>query len=133
MCIYQTHGNPYAHVILRGGKTPNYHQADIESTCETLAKAELPKRVMVDCSHGNSFKDHTKQIDVAKSLAEQIKNGAHNIFGVMIESFIVEGQQAVVKGEPLTYGQSITYACINLDTSEEILSLLADAVASKRV
>jgi len=133
MCIYQTHGNPYAHVILRGGKTPNYHQTDIESTCETLAKAELPKRVMVDCSHGNSFKDHTKQIDVAKSLAEQVKNGAHNIFGVMIESFIVEGQQAVVKGEPLTYGQSITDACINLDTSEEILSLLADAVASKRV
>ncbi len=128
MCIYQTHGNPFAHVILRGGKEPNYHESDIKETCQQLEKAQLSHSIMVDCSHGNSYKDHTKQIDVARSLAEQIQAGENSIFGVMIESFLTAGNQAVVPGEPLVYGQSITDACVDLDVSEQIFALLADAV-----
>ena len=131
MCIYQTHGNPFSHVILRGGKVPNYHSEDIKHTCEQLDKAGLQQSIMIDCSHGNSYKDHNKQIDVARSLAEQITQGEQSIFGVMIESFIVPGNQAVKADTPLTYGQSITDACIDLTVSEEILSLLADAVKSR--
>ena len=132
MCIYQTHGNPHAHVILRGGKAPNYHQADIDIACDTLNNASLPPRIMVDCSHGNSNKDHTRQIEVAESLAQQVKQGNSAIFGVMVESFIVEGKQDVVIGQPLTYGQSITDACINLDTSEQLLDILAAAVEHRK-
>jgi len=131
MCIYQTHGNPFAHVILRGGKVPNYHQADIDTTCATLAKADLAQKVMIDCSHGNSYKDHNKQIDVAQSLAQQIQAGNQAVFGVMIESFLLAGNQKVVAEQPLVYGQSITDACINLATSEEILQVLADAIKSR--
>ena len=131
MCIYQTHGNPFAHVILRGGKVPNYHQADISNTREQLEKAKLPASIMVDCSHGNSYKDHNKQIDVASSLAEQISQGEQSIFGVMIESFIEAGNQAVKPGQPLTYGQSITDACVDLTVSEDILALLAESVKTR--
>lgn len=131
MCIYQTHGNPYAHVILRGGKTPNYQEEYITQTCETLAKADLSEKVMIDCSHGNSYKDHNKQIDVANSLAEQINTGNQSIFGVMIESFMVAGNQKVIANKPLVYGQSITDACINLDTSEDILTVLANAIKTR--
>jgi 3-deoxy-7-phosphoheptulonate synthase len=131
MCIYQTHGNPFAHVILRGGKEPNYHADDIAATCKTLTKASLAEKIMIDCSHGNSYKDHNKQMDVAQSLAEQIQQGNKSVFGVMVESFLVEGNQKVVEKQPLVYGQSITDACINLDTSEEILAVLADAVKTR--
>jgi 3-deoxy-7-phosphoheptulonate synthase len=132
MCIYQTHGNPFAHVILRGGKAPNYHQGDIDSTCKTLDASTLPARIMVDCSHGNSYKDHNKQIDVARSLADQISQGNTSIFGVMIESFLVAGQQAVKADQALVYGQSITDACVDLASSEEMLVTLANAVKAKR-
>ncbi|WP_281557376.1 3-deoxy-7-phosphoheptulonate synthase [Thalassomonas sp. RHCl1] len=132
MCIYQTHGNPHAHVILRGGKAPNYHEADINAACDTLDGAGLPQRIMVDCSHGNSNKDHNRQIHVAQSLAEQVKQGNNTIFGVMVESFIVEGKQSVVIDQPLTYGQSITDACIDLNTSEELLEILAGAVEHRK-
>ena len=132
MCIYQTHGNPYAHVILRGGKAPNYHAEDINSTSEQLSKANLPESIMVDCSHGNSYKDHNKQVDVAKSLAEQVINGEQSVFGVMIESFLTAGNQAVKPGEPLVYGQSITDACVDLTVTEEIFALLADAVKKRK-
>lgn len=132
MCIYQTHGNPHAHVILRGGKTPNYHEADINAACDTLSGADLPQRIMVDCSHGNSNKDHNRQINVAQSLAEQVKQGNNTIFGVMVESFIVEGKQPVVIDQPLTYGQSITDACIDLNTSEKLLDILAEAVEHRK-
>ena len=110
MCIYQTHGNPFAHVILRGGKVPNYHVADIKDTCQRLEKASLSQSIMVDCSHGNSYKDHNKQIDVARSLADQISQGEDSLFGVMIESFLEEGKQAVKVDTPLIYGKSITDA-----------------------
>ncbi len=131
MCIYQTHGNPFAHVILRGGKVPNYHTADIKATREQLEKASLPQSIMVDCSHGNSYKDHHKQIDVARSIADQISQGEDSLFGVMIESFIEEGNQSVKAGTPLTYGKSITDACIDLTVSEEILALLAASIKTR--
>ena len=86
---------------------------------------------MIDCSHGNSCKDHNKQIDVARSIAKQISQGEESIFGVMIESFIVEGNQAVKKDTPLTYGQSITDACVDLTVSDDILALLADSVKTR--
>jgi 3-deoxy-7-phosphoheptulonate synthase len=132
MCIYQTHGNPFAHVILRGGKEPNYHAENISKTGEVLAKAGLENRIMIDCSHGNSFKDHNKQIDVARSLRTQMEQGDNAIFGVMVESFLVEGNQKVVDVNKLTYGQSITDACINLDTSVSLLDELSAAVQAKR-
>lgn len=132
MCIYQTHGNPHAHVILRGGKEPNYHQADIEQTLAKLADNDITSGIMVDCSHGNSYKDHNKQIDVAQSIANQISQGAKGISGVMIESFLVEGNQKVVLDQPLTYGKSITDACVNLSVSEEMLAILSSAVLNKR-
>jgi len=132
MCIYQTHGNPSAHVILRGGKQPNYHATDIKSTRESLDKADIKTNIMIDCSHGNSYKDHKKQIDVAKSIAEQTTQGEHAIFGVMIESFLVEGNQKVESIDSLTYGQSITDACVDLAESETMLTILADAVKAKR-
>ena len=131
MCIYKTHGNPFCHVILRGGKVPNYHATDIKSTCEQLESANLKPSIMIDCSHGNSYKDHNKQIDVARSIAEQISQGETSLFGVMIESFIEAGNQAVKVGKPLTYGQSITDACVDLTVSDEILTLLADAVKTR--
>lgn len=132
MCIYQTHGNPYAHVILRGGKEPNYYQKDIEHACETLDKATLLQKIMIDCSHGNSHKDHKRQIEVANSIAQQMGEGNQSIFGVMVESFLVEGKQKVEENKELTYGQSITDACIDLSTSEKILEVLAKAVQKKR-
>jgi len=132
MCIYQTHGNPYAHTILRGGKTPNYHKEDIKNTCLTLEKASITPRIMIDCSHGNSYKDHNKQIDVANSIANQISAGEHSIFGVMIESFLTSGKQNVEVNKTLTYGQSITDACIDLTTSEQLLIILANSVLTKR-
>ena len=131
MCIYQTHGNPFAHVILRGGKVPNYHVADIKDTCQRLEKASLPQSIMVDCSHGNSYKDHNKQIDVARSLADQISQGEDSLFGVMIESFLEEGNQAVKVDTPLIYGKSITDACVDLTVSDDILALLANAVKTR--
>jgi len=131
MCIYQTHGNPFAHVILRGGKKPNFYSDDIQETALQLDKASLSSRIMIDCSHGNSFKDHNKQIDVARSLAEQMNQGENNIFGVMIESFIEAGNQAVSTDTTLIYGKSITDACVDLTVSEEILTLLANAVKQR--
>ncbi len=131
MCIYQTHGNPFAHVILRGGKMPNYHSEDIKDTCQHLEEANLSQSIMIDCSHGNSYKDHNKQIDVARDIAKQISQGEKSIFGVMIESFIKPGNQSVKEGVPLTYGQSITDACIDLAVSEEILAVLADSVKTR--
>jgi len=132
MCIYQTHGNPHAHVILRGGKEPNYHVNNVNETKAKLAENEINAGIMIDCSHGNSYKDHNKQIDVARSIADQVANGSESISGVMIESFIVEGNQKVIDGKAKTYGQSITDACVNLETSEEMLAMLAEAVANSR-
>ncbi len=132
MCIYQTHGNPSAHVILRGGKEPNYHTSDIKQTSDSLKNAAINTNIMVDCSHGNSYKNHKKQIDVAQSIADQISQGETSIFGVMVESFLVEGNQKVESIDDLTYGQSITDACVDLAESEKMLDILATAINAKR-
>lgn len=130
MTIYRTSGNPYGHVILRGGKMPNYHQEDISASCETLASFDLPTRLVVDFSHGNCQKQHKRQLDVAADICEQIKSGSNFIAGIMAESFIEEGTQAVdIKQlDKLTYGQSITDPCINWTDTVTMLDMLADAI-----
>jgi 3-deoxy-7-phosphoheptulonate synthase len=131
--IFFTTGNPHCHVILRGGrKTTNYDAASIEQACLILEKGGLPRRVMIDCSHANSNKDHKRQPDVCRDLAKQIAGGTREIFGVMLESNLVEGAQKLSKGKALTYGQSITDACINWETTEELLGELAAAVRARK-
>ena len=131
--IFFTTGNPHCHVILRGGrKTTNYDAASIEQACLILEKGGLPRRVMVDCSHANSNKDHKRQPEVCRDIAKQIAGGTREIFGVMLESNLVEGAQKLSKGKALTYGQSITDACINWETTEELLGELAGAVRARK-
>ena len=125
--IVHTAGNPDCHVILRGGKEPNYSTEHVKAAAEQLAKAGVTPRLMVDFSHANSRKDYTRQMEVARDVAAQIRNGEQNIMGVMVESHLVEGRQ----DKPETYGQSITDACIGWDTTEEMLALLADAVRNR--
>ncbi|MDN3651426.1 3-deoxy-7-phosphoheptulonate synthase [Thalassotalea ponticola] len=129
MCIYRTSGNPYAHIILRGGKQPNYQQSHVDAACQQLRQAQITPSVMIDCSHGNSSKNHARQAVVANDIAEQLASGHEQIFGVMIESFLVEGNQQVIAGkeDQLVYGQSITDACVNLAQSEQILDVLQRA------
>ena len=133
--IFQTIGNDSCHVILRGGTRtgPNYDADHIAKVCGRLAAKGLRERVMVDCSHGNSHKDHLKQVDVAAAVAAQIAAGSPQIFGVMLESHLVEGRQDYVPGQPATYGQSITDACLGWDTTEAVLQQLAEAVRARRV
>ncbi len=127
--IFQTSGNDSCHVILRGGSRtgPNYDAGHVAKVCERLAHRGLREAVMVDCSHGNSRKDHLRQIEVAADLAGQIAGGSPRIFGVMLESHLVEGRQDYVPGQPAVYGQSITDACLSLEQTEPILELLAGA------
>ena len=125
--IVHTNGNPDCHVILRGGKEPNYSSSHVQAAREQLAKAGLDAKLMIDCSHANSNKDYTRQIIVAQDIAAQLKNGEDAIMGVMVESHLVEGRQ----DKPETYGQSITDACIGWDTTEALLALLADAQRSR--
>lgn len=126
--IVHTGGNPDCHVILRGGKEPNYSTEHVKSAAEQLIKAGLSPKLMVDCSHANSRKDYRRQMEVAQDVAAQLENGEDNIMGVMVESHLVEGRQ----DKPEVYGQSITDACIGWDTTEEMLALLA-AANRKRV
>lgn len=121
--IVHTAGNPDCHVILRGGKEPNYSSEHIKSAAEQLSKAGQTTKVMVDFSHANSRKDYKRQMEVAEDVAQQLRNGENNIMGVMVESHLVEGRQ----DKPETYGQSITDACIGWDATEELLALLAGA------
>lgn len=134
MTIYRTAGNPYGHVILRGGQMPNYHQEDIASACDTLASFGLPTRLVVDFSHGNCQKQHKRQLDVAADICQQIKNGSQFIAGIMAESFIAEGNQAVDPEnlDQLTYGQSITDPCLNWEDTVTLLDMLANAVKSQK-
>ena len=131
--IVTTRGNDTCHVILRGGKhSPNYDAASVANVVAQLNAKNLPPYVMIDCSHGNSLKDFRKQPGVAASIAEQIAGGSKAIAGVMIESHLVEGRQDTKPGVPLTYGQSITDACINWETTETVLDQLAEAVRKRR-
>ncbi|ATM95996.1 phospho-2-dehydro-3-deoxyheptonate aldolase [Yersinia frederiksenii] len=131
MTIYQTRGNPYGHIIMRGGKTPNYGASDIAAACDSLREFDLPEHLVVDFSHGNCQKMHRRQLEVAADIGQQIRAGSTAIVGVMAESFLVEGTQKIVAGIPLTYGQSITDPCLNWADTEQLLSLLADAVSSR--
>jgi len=128
--IFQTAGNPDSHVILRGGSRtgPNYDAAHVASAVAALSGRGLPTRVMIDCSHGNSLKDHTRQGAVARDVARQMAEGSPHILGIMIESNLVAGRQDYVPGQPPTFGQSITDACIDLGETETILDEVANAV-----
>uniref|UniRef100_S0DGJ9 Phospho-2-dehydro-3-deoxyheptonate aldolase, Trp-sensitive n=1 Tax=termite gut metagenome TaxID=433724 RepID=S0DGJ9_9ZZZZ len=131
MTIYQTSGNPYGHIIMRGGKKPNYHAADLAVACDTLHEFDLPEHLIVDFSHGNCQKQHRRQLDVCDDICGQIRNGSTAIAGIMAESFLREGTQKIVSGQPLTYGQSITDPCLNWEDSELLLEKLAAAVDSR--
>jgi 3-deoxy-7-phosphoheptulonate synthase len=131
--IVATRGNQHCHVILRGGRNgPNFSAEAIGEAAASLSKAGLRPALMVDCSHANSQKDHKNQIKVAESLAAQVASGSLAIFGIMIESNLVEGRQDVVPGRPLTYGQSITDACLGFAETRPVLELLASAVRDRR-
>ncbi|HIF9376661.1 TPA: 3-deoxy-7-phosphoheptulonate synthase [Photobacterium damselae] len=130
MTIYRTSGNPYGHIILRGGKAPNYGEHDVTLSCQTLAQFDLPQRLVIDFSHGNCQKQHKRQLDVAADICQQIQSGSRAIAGIMAESFIVEGNQAVIAGKEneLQYGCSITDPCLGWDDTATMIEMLANAV-----
>ncbi len=136
VAIVQTHGNKDCHVILRGGKTPNYDAESVAAACKDLEKAKLPASLMVDCSHANSSKKFEKQRDVASDIAAQIAGGSTRIFGVMVESHLQAGAQKFTPGKDdasqLEYGKSITDACLGWDDSCETLEVLSQAVKARR-
>jgi 3-deoxy-7-phosphoheptulonate synthase len=136
VAIVQTKGNKDCHIILRGGKAPNYDAASVTAACQELEKAKLPTRLMVDCSHANSSKQHERQIDVTQDIAKQIRSGSHHVFGVMIESHLQGGAQKFTPGKDdigqLEFGKSITDACLGWDDSVTCLKVLAEAVAARR-
>jgi 3-deoxy-7-phosphoheptulonate synthase len=130
--VAATSGNPDGHVILRGGKSPNYGREHIDAACALLEKHELPPHVVVDASHANSGKDPDNQPHVIESLGEQIERGERRIVGIMIESHLVGGRQNLVPGRGLTYGQSITDGCLDWDSSVAALERLAAAARKRR-
>ncbi len=131
MTVYQTQGNPYGHIIMRGGKMPNYHQEDVLQACAHLHEYGLPPHLVVDFSHGNSQKQYRRQLDVAESVCRQIKEGSRRVVGVMAESYLQEGSQALIPGHALNYGQSITDGCLGWEDSETLLGMLAAAVETR--
>ncbi|MGI8896036.1 MAG: 3-deoxy-7-phosphoheptulonate synthase [Casimicrobiaceae bacterium] len=131
--IIQTAGNEDCHIILRGGKTPNYDAASVESTCRALASAGLAPRVMIDCSHANSDKDPERQVAVAHDIGGQIAAGDSRIVGAMVESHINSGRQDLIPGQALAYGVSITDACLAWNATASLLRSLADAVRLRRL
>ena len=136
VAIVQTNGNPDCHVILRGGKAPNYDAASVAAACKDLVAAKLSPTLMVDCSHANSSKQHEKQIEVAKDIAAQLSSGSKSVFGVMVESNLQAGAQKFTPGKDqpsaLVYGQSITDACIDWDDSVGALEALSQGVLARR-
>ena len=130
--IFETRGNQDCHVILRGGKQPNYSAADVDATCGLLDNAGLRPQVMIDLSHANSSKQHQRQIAVAADVAQQIAAGDRRIMGVMVESHLEEGRQDIVAGQALRYGVSVTDACISLAQTVPLLDQLAQAVRERR-
>jgi 3-deoxy-7-phosphoheptulonate synthase len=131
--IVSTKGNEDCHIILRGGKAPNFDAASVETACADLGKAGLAQRLMIDASHANSQKNHQNQIAVCGNIAAQLAAGEQRIVGVMIESHLVAGRQDLQPGKPLTYGQSITDACLGWEDSVRCLDTLADAVRQRRL
>lgn len=131
--IVSTTGNEDCHIILRGGKQPNYDAATVDAAARSLAEAAIPARIMIDFSHGNSAKDPQRQIPVAQDVASQIGSGDGRIFGIMIESHLKAGRQDLLPGKELIYGLSITDACIGWEETRRILDLLAEAVRKRRL
>ena len=131
--IVHTAGNEDCHIILRGGNGPNFDAASVEATCHELASAGLAARLMIDCSHANSRKQHERQIDVARDIGAQIAGGDQRIIGAMLESHLNPGRQDLVPGKELAYGVSITDACIGWDATVEVLQSLSLAVRGRRV
>ena len=128
--IYKTSGNSDAHIILRGGKEPNFSPDAIQQTLTALTEADVNDSIMVDASHGNSQKQFKKQIDVVENLAIQISEGNNSLRGLMLESHLVEGNQSIT--DNLVYGQSITDACMNWDDTLHCLKLISEAVQKRR-
>ena len=133
VAVFKTAGNEDCHVILRGGRTPNYDAASVEAACRDLAAAGLAQRLMIDCSHANSSKDYHRQAEVAKDMAAQLAKGEVRIIGAMVESHINAGRQDMVPGKALDYGVSITDACLGWDDSVKLLDGLAEGVRARRV
>ncbi len=131
--IFSTRGNNDCHIILRGGKQPNYDATSVNYAAEQLVKYGLKPQMMVDCSHANSLKDYRRQVDVCSNVAQQVSAGENRIIGVMLESHLVEGRQNVVPGQPLIYGQSITDACMSWENTKRCLKQLAEAAGKRRV
>ena len=131
--IVSTVGNEDCHVILRGGREPNHDAASVAAACAELARAGLAARLMIDCSHGNSRKQYQLQMEVCDDIAGQVAGGDERIVGVMVESHLVEGRQDLAPGRELTYGQSITDACLGWEDSVKVLDRLAAAVRARRV
>ena len=136
VAIVQTNGNPDCHVILRGGKVPNYDAASVDAACKDLEVAKLPATLMVDCSHANSSKQHEKQLEVASNIAGQVASGSRQVFGLMVESHLNPGAQKFTPGKDdasaLEYGKSITDACLSWGDSLTVLDVLSTAVRARR-
>jgi 3-deoxy-7-phosphoheptulonate synthase len=130
--IFETRGNRDCHVILRGGKQPNYGAEQVAAACATLREAGLREQVMIDVSHANSEKNHRRQIEIAGQIAKRVAAGERHIAGVMIESHLEEGRQDLRPGQPLLYGVSITDACIGWAQTQPLLKSLAQAVRARR-
>ncbi len=136
VAIVQTNGNRNCHVILRGGRQPNYDAQNVAQACQQLVAAQLPATLMVDCSHANSSKQHEKQLEVARDVASQIAGGSNSIFGLMVESHLVAGAQKFTPGKDdatqLAYGKSITDACLGWEQSLELLDVLSAGVLARK-
>src|SRR3954466_13794576 len=132
VAIVETRGNEDCHIILRGGKAPNYDAASVQAACAELARAGLPERLMIDCSHANSSKDYRRQVEVARDIGRQLEAGERRIIGAMVESHLVEGRQDLESAKALLFGQSITDACLGWDDSRGVLETLASAVRRRR-
>jgi 3-deoxy-7-phosphoheptulonate synthase len=132
VAIVETRGNDDCHIILRGGKSPNYDAASVQAACAELARAKLPERLMIDCSHANAAKDYRRQAAVASDIGRQVAGGERRIIGAMVESHLVEGRQDLAPGKPLVFGQSITDSCLGWDESVRLLEHLAEAVNERR-
>ena len=130
--IVNTTGNGDCHIILRGGKKPNYSAEDVSAVKEGLAQAGLAPRIMIDFSHANSSKQYKRQMDVSTDVAQQVAGGEKAIMGVMVESHLEEGNQNLEGDAPLVYGKSVTDACIGWEDTETLLRQLADAVKARR-
>ena len=131
--IFNSTGNEYTHIILRGGSNePNYSATHVQESASLLEGAGLNTNIMIDFSHANSYKTPSRQLEVCENVCEQISGGEKRVFGVMVESHLVEGNQKVVEGQDLTYGQSITDGCIGWADTEELCRMLSNAVRSRR-